>query len=1214
MRKFLPSILLVGAFIIIAIGNSLFAQNVMSHTDINYQYDSTAPVGSNTNPAVPSTDVLAKWVFDTTQYRYSWWPSSAWWDFKRFKCYVYNGTSFRLRFPKNYDPNSNTKYPLMLSMHGLGECAQEKLWITDPNGTNGRYVYPNSPANRDNTWQLLWGANNFDQRIESGEWNGFLLYPQLPWYESGGWNDNTFNRINHILDTLKKYNHFDEDRLIVFGLSAGGGGNLDYASRYPKRVAAVLPAVPAIGPTDPAAMLHIPTWIGNGGQDPRPKPNQVNTFLNQLGDAGGDVYQSYYATRDHFSWFEMWYQTDINNKFIMTDYCEKAHKAQPLVYFQKTKFCADEPVSSKMGLTPGFYAYEWQKNTSGSFVTIPSATTNEYTATEIGAYRVRFMRSQNDPWSEWTPNPIVLSIKPCSTDTLFVEHFQHYGAAPAYLYNGPSWGYKNYNYYRQSGLFTSGSETFSQDASGRQGGRFLFNHTYPSSATGSTPDTTTPYAVADIVWQNYDGVAVQPNTNYIFSFSLGNITTIAPMVQIVPKINGTVLTPTNLAPNGSGNSSWTKYNYIWNSGSSNTAYLVLENNSVVTDLAGYTNGNDFAVDEIAFTKLLSPGGVTGMALWAKPENVIGTPSTGITSWINAAGNKNLMTTKTNANKPSLSSDGADNINFNTVATFIKSEADSLTAYAGFSGNTLHTAAHAYVVAIANNSANNHFFFQENQSASNKIELALPNNGLVSFTAGGATNVVETPFVAADINKPLLWSFSKNDAGTPTNNTKTQDIRKNGLVIAATNTVGNFTGNASTFQLGEFDGKVAEVVYYLDKNIDAAAQNKIESYLALKYGLTLGSPTNLQNYTASNGNLFWTANATYQQDVFGIGKDNLSGINQAISNSMNTGSGTGIGQSGKGNIVVQTITPLADYQFLMMGNDAGSFAEQTSDIPATAIGAKRIGREWKVNNTGTVGAVNISFDLNGITIAADPTDINNFILLIDNDGDGDFTTGSLTTKKATAIDGQKILFNNTTLANNVVFTLITAAPVNGSLPATWLSFTVQAKGSTAVLNWKTTDELNVQSYVVEHSTDGTSFTAIQTLAALNETGINNYDFEHVSLPDGVHYYRIKRVDNNSSVGYTAIKSIKIPQQDAVVQIKPNPVTGKTLFLEIASVQKTRAAISIISAEGKTLLLQSKDVDAGTNRIAINLGVLPDGVYLLRVQLGDKFITQKFTKTH
>lgn len=519
------------------------AQDVFNPADPLVTYNSAATPGSSTNPALPAAGVMSKWVRTS---RMSWSTTN-------FKAYMWNGMAFRLRFPNNYNPANASKYPVMVFYHGGGET-----------GT----VY-------DNEYQLLWGAQLFEQRIAAGEWNGFLLFPQQT---SVGWDDSYFSRVNGVLDTLQKYNNADPDRIIAMGLSSGGYGAAAYAATYPKRVAASLPSSPASVRTLDGNIpdyVHIPFYIANGGQDVNPDPYSAGAFINEVLAAGGNVYQTYFVNDGHNTWTDMWNMKNASGGNIISSYWNSAHKAQPLVYYNHTQFCSTEPIAARMGITAGYAAYEWQKDGA----TIPGATANEYTATATGQYRVRFQRNIGGSWSAWTPTPVTINTKSCATDTLFAEHFN---ADNAYVAELP---YKMYNFGCQGGVITSGTDLFTQDATGTQGGRFLVNYT--SGASGCT------YNAGDRVWNTYSPFTVQPNTNYEFSFYFGNQNATSP-AQIAPTVNGTALTTGYVQTTGTGNSSWKKFTYTWNSGAFTYADLGLINRSVVT------NGNDFAIDEISF--------------------------------------------------------------------------------------------------------------------------------------------------------------------------------------------------------------------------------------------------------------------------------------------------------------------------------------------------------------------------------------------------------------------------------------------------------------------------------------------------------------------------------------------------------------------------------------------------------------------------------------
>jgi len=523
------------------------AQNIFNPNDAVYTYNSGSPAGSVTNPNTPPANTMAKWV--RTQKR-------IFWDCSKFKCYYYNGMAFRLRFPNNYDPTGATKYPLVIFYHGGGEAA----------------------AVTDNEDQLYWGAQLYEQRINAGEWNGFLLFPQQV---TVGWDDSYFSRVNSIMDTIRQYNNLDPDRIITMGLSSGGYGAISHMQLYPRRIASCVSSSPqAVGTLTQSIgnSIHIPLWIANGGQDNGPDPYSTNAFISSFRGTGGNCYQTYLADEGHNTWNFQWQLISSGNSNILSPWWNRAHKAQPLVFYANDRFCTGG-VNARLGVSPGYAAYEWQYDNGGGFATIGGATANEYQATQPGKYRVHFQRDAGSAWSDWTPNPVILTEKTCTTDTLYAERFE--GSSTFYY---AAAAYKPYTFSCQNGAMTSSTYNITQDATGKTGGLFLLHNT---TANGCT------YAATDEVWHAPSIVAVTPNTSYEYSFYLANRSN-SNNAKILPTINGIPITGTGVQAPGNGNPSWTKFSFIWNSGNATYADLALVNQIIAT------SGNDFAIDEISF--------------------------------------------------------------------------------------------------------------------------------------------------------------------------------------------------------------------------------------------------------------------------------------------------------------------------------------------------------------------------------------------------------------------------------------------------------------------------------------------------------------------------------------------------------------------------------------------------------------------------------------
>ena len=158
-----------------------------------------------------------------------------------------------------------------------------------------------------------------------------------------------------------------------------------------------------------------------------------------------------------------------------------------------------------------------------------------------------------------------------------------------------------------------------------------------------------------------------------------------------------------------------------------------------------------------------------------------------------------------------------------------------------------------------------------------------------------------------------------------------------------------------------------IIFYGDELSDEN-RNKVESYLALKYGVTLDQST-AQSYTASSGMKMWDKDATnastYNNDIAGIGRDDLSRLGQVKSRSVNDDSIVTIEVEGEGTNAITNFDDMDDLEFLTWGNDDGGTTEVDTNVPDSV--AERLGRVWQAQELGEVGSTTIEFDLSGLNI-------------------------------------------------------------------------------------------------------------------------------------------------------------------------------------------------------------------------------------------------------
>ena len=130
----------------------------------------------------------------------------------------------------------------------------------------------------------------------------------------------------------------------------------------------------------------------------------------------------------------------------------------------------------------------------------------------------------------------------------------------------------------------------------------------------------------------------------------------------------------------------------------------------------------------------------------------------------------------------------------------------------------------------------------------------------------------------------------------------------------------------------YEGIIPEVILF-NRFISPKERQKVESYLALKYGISLNQEFPV-SYLNSNGEIIWDAemNAAFSQNIAGIGRDDLSGLNQGISESTQTPGVMKIGVMGE----------LKNNSFITWGDNGRPlrFVEES--------GLRKLQREWKIS--------------------------------------------------------------------------------------------------------------------------------------------------------------------------------------------------------------------------------------------------------------------------
>jgi predicted peptidase len=199
---------------------------------------------------------------------------SAEWQFKYFHYHS-------LTLPYGiYQPESETKIPLIIHLHGTGES-----------GT-------------DNQAQLYSGQNIGPDYFTSPEiqaiQKAIVLAPQTP--TEIRWANTTLEPYNFkttpstpsmtallkLIDYLAATNpHIDRNRIYMTGLSRGGQGAWNAALQRPHLFAAVVPIAGSASPEDARLLIHLPIWTFHASDDSVTNVDYTRDMVDAIILAGG---------------------------------------------------------------------------------------------------------------------------------------------------------------------------------------------------------------------------------------------------------------------------------------------------------------------------------------------------------------------------------------------------------------------------------------------------------------------------------------------------------------------------------------------------------------------------------------------------------------------------------------------------------------------------------------------------------------------------------------------------------------------------------------------------------------------------------------------------------------------------------------------------------------------------------------------------------------
>jgi gliding motility-associated-like protein len=486
-----------------------------------------------------------------------------------------------------------------------------------------------------------------------------------------------------------------------------------------------------------------------------------------------------------------------------------------------------------------------------------------------------------------------------------------------------------------------------------------------------------------------------------------------------------------------------------------------------------------------------PGGVSsGTLIWLRAD--IATSATAdntpISSWNDYSPNMNNLVQATPASQPLYMNNAGSNMNFNPVVKF-NGAPHSMTG-ASFLKTGSYTAANAFFAASQTTPVNTVIFTEQAGTGTQFTLHATWGDNIVYWDAPYVSN--RLTYNAGNINNQVILWTTTSDVSLAANR---QAIYRNGLSVATGNNTSVFTGNNSIFQLGanaaSYNGRMGDLIVYTNA-LTLNEQQRINTYMAIKYGITLNNGAT--DYLATDGTTVWsaTANSTYKNNIAGIGRDDAEDLVQKQSRSINTGMQIAIGLNNLAETnTLNTNTFAADKTYMVWGDDGASTLFKTP-LSGHAVANYRMARTWKVQESGTVGNVQIAVPFDALPNAKET------YLIVSNDVTLDGTDQFIQLTETT-LNGVKHYAATVDVVNGQFFSFGSSIKAPGGVVGTslWLrpdAGTSSTTDNTALSGWTDyASELN----------NATQITAANQPFYLNNL-TNNVNFNPVVRFDGADY--------------------------------------------------------------------------------------------------------------
>lgn len=175
----------------------------------------------------------------------------------------------------------------------------------------------------------------------------------------------------------------------------------------------------------------------------------------------------------------------------------------------------------------------------------------------------------------------------------------------------------------------------------------------------------------------------------------------------------------------------------------------------------------------------------------------------------------------------------------------------------------------------------------------------------------------------------------------------------------------------------------------------------------------------------------------------------------------------------------------------------------------------------------------------------------------------------------------------------------------TLAVNYQSFTAVKKDNKSELSFTIGQPVSNTIFYIERSTDGRNF---NTIGTINSTvaGVR-YFFEDASpILNAINYYRIKEVDQNNTVSYSSIRTVKYIADD-LIQVFPVPANTAVTVVFTDIMQQKPTTLFLYNDMGQMVYV--KNLIRTTGKEVIDITSFRNGNYVLKITTANNTIVTK-----